>query len=874
MADDCRERFHVMLHTPLLLRAPCRAASLLAAVIALGALGPACTGAGPTERPSTRRVAPRECLAPSPIASAHGDSLVEGADRATVRIEDRQACRRRYQLSTTGPLRDGQPQNPRSFVERADMPSVRTNHDLFDALHALAIDEVGEASVTRIRDDAFDEGRPVECPPGGCFETGRLWTYVWTRDTSFATHLALAALAPQRAKNSLEYKLSERRDGTGLEIVQDTGSGGSYPISTDRVVWALGAREVLHHLDGAERVAFEARAFEAVRNTIEHDRAVVFDPLDGLYTGETSFLDWREQTYPPWTATDTIHIGTSKALSTNVAHLGILELASELARARGDAVGAERYRGWAAALREAIARRFWLADRKMLAAFTPSFLDPAPSPRYDLLGAALAVLGGVLDEERARQVVAGYPMLPHGPPVVWPQQQDVVSYHNRAIWPFVTAYFARAARQVGNDEVVTRCVRSLMRGAALNLSHMENFELVSGRAEIMEQGAKAPVINSQRQLWSVAGYVSMVHDVIFGLETSHRGIRFRPFVPRQLRNTMFARADRLVLDGLSYRGRRVTAVVSLPPVDATTTGAYAVGSVRVDGRAVSGDFIPHSALAARSTVEIDLVDGSRARSPLRSIDDLRDRRTLYGPRPPNVVRVVAQPDTSYRVELDVGGERREEIALTVYRDGVAAAKLSGSTTTGIDRSVPPARVSPCYSVESEYLVSGNVSQRSRSQCHWTDDHVQMVPMGSSKTAMGAAAESGRDMQLPTFRARASGDHVLSLLASNGAGPINTGVTCAVRQVTVTEVPTGNMVASAPVFVPHSGGWNVQRESSFLRVPLIAGRTYRIRLHDGPAAVNMSAFRHFEHYTGGAGGAGGPMNRMDVSAARLMLRDRR
>ncbi len=66
-------------------------------------------------------------------------------------------------------------------------------------------------------------------------------------------------------------------------------------------------------------------------NTAEHDRRVVFDPNDGLYRGEQSFLDWREQSYPAWVATDTVHIGMSKALSTNVAHHALLDITASLA---------------------------------------------------------------------------------------------------------------------------------------------------------------------------------------------------------------------------------------------------------------------------------------------------------------------------------------------------------------------------------------------------------------------------------------------------------------------------------------------------------------------------------------------------------------
>ena len=67
-----------------------------------------------------------------------------------------------------------------------------------------------------------------------------------TRDVSYAADLALARLAPERARASLRFKLSAPRAGDGgrdhLYVAQDTGSGGSWPISSDRVVWFLAAR--------------------------------------------------------------------------------------------------------------------------------------------------------------------------------------------------------------------------------------------------------------------------------------------------------------------------------------------------------------------------------------------------------------------------------------------------------------------------------------------------------------------------------------------------------------------------------------------------------------------------------------------------------
>ncbi len=176
-------------------------------------------------------------------------AFVDDADKTEVATRGGPGCKRTFDLTTTAAQRDGKAK-ARSVAELAGWPSLQTGSDLFDALYTQALEETREAQVGAIKDGAFQNGAALTCPTGGCFETGKLWTYVWTRDTSYSMHLGLAALDPARAKASLLFKVSPRRAGFATEIVQDTGSGGSWPVSTDRVVWALGAWETLKWLDG------------------------------------------------------------------------------------------------------------------------------------------------------------------------------------------------------------------------------------------------------------------------------------------------------------------------------------------------------------------------------------------------------------------------------------------------------------------------------------------------------------------------------------------------------------------------------------------------------------------------------------------------
>jgi hypothetical protein len=851
----------------------------------VGAGGTAGAGAG-TTGPGTGGYSfdhdGTKCI-PSQGPGAEGTAeWVDGPHKASVTLSDKDTCERTYTLATTAPLRDDLPGNPRTFAEKPGQPVVRTGNDMFDALYALAVEETREASVDAISDYAFNNGQPVPCPPGGCFETGRLWKYVWTRDTSYSVALGLASADPTRARNSMEYKLSERRGGGDRQIVQDTGTGGSYPISTDRVVWAMGAWELLKYLDGDERTAFLDLAYDAVKNTAEHDRVVVHDEGDGLYTGEQSFLDWREQTYPQWTAADTVQIGMSKSLSTNIAHAVLLDVASKLAAEKGDSAASSKYGAWAADLRQAIDSHFYLPDQQQYSTFSTTFLDQAPTRRYDLLGASFAVLHDIADPERAKAVVSGYPTLPKGAPVAWPQQKDTAIYHNRSIWPFVTAFWLRAARKVDNARAADNALFSMMRGAAMNLSNMENFEMVSGATWVDEGSTSGPVVCSQRQLWSVAGYLALVHDVVFGMELSQKGIRFSPYITGTVRNSLFAGADEIAWSGLSYRGKRVSVVVHLPPAG-RGEGALVVKERRLNGVLIGDEEVTSDILPDASVFEVTLADEARDPGQIRAVPEeaIADYRNLFAPKEPNITNV-ALDGNRVRVTFDPNGELAPEIAFNVYRDGeLVASDLPGSTTSWLDQgSADHATKSYCYTVESYFVGSKNTSQHARPFCYWGPGYNRITTFSASSfLAQGGNfstnhgkghyegwGDPGHTLTLTGIKPTFTGEHLIQLSAGNGAGPFNTGITCGIKMVEVKS--GGSTVTARPILMPHLGTWSNWRDSSFVRVYLDAAKTYELVIRYDDRAVNMSAFQHFSLY-GGLGGKDGSFYRVNIAELKLL-----
>lgn len=831
--------------------------------------------------------------------------------RAEVQIANEASGLRTYALSSTASLRPPSEgtgvASPRTFSERLDAPVLRSGNTLFDALFALALEEVRENSVDSINDGAFNDGQGVSC--GGCFETGRNWHYVWTRDTAFAVDLGLAAIDPSRARRSLEFKLSERRGGGDLQIVQDTGTGGSWPVSTDRVSWALGARELLKWLDGDERQAFRDRAYEAISNTIEHDRVTIYDGRDGLYTGEQSFLDWREQTYPAWTADDPAQIAMSKSLSTNLLHLNAMQLAAELAAEKGEVDRSARYADWGASLKAGIRAHFRLEDGR-LSSFSTTTLDPAPTEQFDALSIAFAVEQGVLSDEEAAQAVAAYPHTGKGPPTIWPQQQATPIYHNRSFWPFVTGYWIEAARRVASDRAVSFGVWSLVRGAALNLTNMENFELMSGKAlfEDEDPSMSGPVVNSQRQLWSVAGYLSMVQATLFGVEASQDGIRVRPYIPRHVRHAIFGATDAISLKGLTWRGKKIDIEISLPPVaqaqGGAFEGAYAIGAVTLNGRTLADpeDFLTAADLGADNTVTVALEEpASKSAAPWTFIppeEIFADGgwRRLFGPKAPTIPDLgVFLEGGRIKVSFAAGEPDSGSIVHDVFRDGVRVAEgLDGATTSWIDASVTDhASKTRCYSVQSRFKGSNNASQHARAGCYWGEWNQaswriqEFAPSSFTSSGGSLSDEHGRShlgngwgddghFAEVAVTAAFDGDHYVQVVYANGTGALNTSVTCGMKVVQVFEGDGESPIAEGYLSLPVLGGdWSIWKESTLFRVRLERGKTYRVRVgsdgHVPRRAINMSAFQHFADYTGngGNGGRGGELNHVNIAQIKLL-----
>ncbi len=797
---------------------------------------------------------------------------------------DPQARLRTYVHSTTMQLRDPGPQHV-TYQEEAALPRLRSGNLAFDALFALALHEMRLDSVKEIRDGNYNGNAPIPCD---CFETGEKWHYVWTRDLSYAADLGLAMLDPQRVRNSLEFKLSGWRPGIpkaqvagsadGLQIVQDTGSGGSWPVSTDRVTWAFAAEEVLKTLPEPERKPFAARALLALSNTVENDRIAAFDKASGLYTGEESFLDWRDQSYAAWIPSDLASMSSSKALSTNVAHYKALTLAAQLAREQDDARRAARYEGWARDLKRAINQRLWMADEGMYSSLTAAHFDGAPMHKFDWLGQALAIITGVADDKQARSILAHYPHGPMGAPVIWPQQQGLPVYHNRALWPFVTAYGLRAAAHGGNAGVADAAYDSLIRGAALNLSNMENLEWLSGQPVLLDEAHPeliGPVISSRRQLWSVGGYLGMVIRNLFGVAPTATGIRVQPFVTGKLRASMFGAEGVVKLQQLRLRGHAIDVTLRLPA--GAADGIYPVDAILLNGKPAGAD-IRWDQLAADNTIEVRFGKPAAGAAPaMRRVgaNPYHEDPAVFGPREPGIDSL-ARNAAGQAVLTIVANKEAADVVYNIYRDGQPV--MTGLTTNGWTDPAPSAGA--CYAVEAQFVASGNRSHHSRPRCIGTavaiaatDPRVEAsvaVAPPNPRFSEPHLANWGRpddrfgvrDVSVPQ-----AGEYALQVRYHNGANSINLGISGGVKWLAIKD-ESGAIVAQGVVQLPHARIETANTPTVYstpLAARLDARGKYRIEMSD---FYNMSYLQSNATFSA-AGGVDGPSNRFDIYGVRLL-----
>ncbi len=651
-------------------------------------------------------------------------------------------------------------------------PQYHSEFKLTDALYNLALEEMQNA---------------VE--PDSTFRTGKEWGGVWTRDISYSIILSMAVLQPKVAVYSLMRKVKDGR------IIQDTGTGGAYPVSSDRMIWAVAAWEV-YKVTG-DKVWLE-KAYRIIRKSADEDALNVYDKQTGLVRGESSFLDWREETYPKWMQPADIY--GSECLGTNVVHYQVNKVLSDMAARLNDPDAALTYKKRASVIRAGIENYLWQPQKGYYGQYLYGRNYKILSPRSEALGEALAVLFNAADATKQQSIISNTPVNEFGIPCIYPQIPGIPPYHNKAVWPFVETYWAMASAKAGNEASLVRAMSAVYRPAAMFLTNKENFVVTDG-------DYAGTQINSSNMLWSLSGNIALVYKVIFGMHYNENNLEFKPFVPRSL-------AGERSLKHFKYRGAFLNIVMK----------GYGnqVKSMTLDGKRVSTGTIPVN-LKGEHAINIVL-----ANNILDGKSDLKPDYTS----PETPVVTYANGKLSW---LRIPGA----VSYQLIKDGKYISSIKGTSY-----QAP-------VSQYAEYQV---VAVDEKGISSFSSEPVPIIPAKSIKIIEAESVVPNAELPYRGFSGKGfveisktvntilsipvsineDGIYAIDFKYANGNGPINTENKCAIRTLVADDMFAGTVV------FPQRGKeeWSIWGFSNAVKVKLTKGN-HLIVLQFKDANENMN-----------------------------------
>jgi hypothetical protein len=598
-------------------------------------------------------------------------------------------------------------------------PALHSSLPILDSVYNLSLEELTK-----------------DIRPDQTLMAGAKWNGVWTRDVSYSTILSLAIIAPELTKNSLMAKVSHG------EIVQDTGTGGSWPVSSDRMVWALAAWEI-YQVTG-ER-AWLQKSYHIIQNSTIHDEPSVLAAANGLAYGESSFMDWREQTYPRWM--NAVDIYSSQSLSNNAIHYQTYRILAQMARTLGEDGSA--YNRRARRIKRSMNRLLWMQDKGYYGEYLYGRAHPVLSPRMDALGESLAMLFEIATPAQQREMLKNLPLLDYGIPTVYPQTPGIPPYHNESVWPFVQAFWNLAAARNHADAIVADGLSVLLRHTSFFLTNKENLVASSGSPSGTE-------INSDRQLWSIAGNLAMVYRILFGMSFQADGIHLAPFIPTDF-------AGSYQLDDLRFRQATLSIHVS-------GSGSQ-IRTQTLDGKPFNG-IIP-AILRGHHHVNLVLAGtDDRAITPHQSIDVIAPDTPEVRIEQNQLVWTAVPGASIYQVYRD--GKPWQQIKGTVFPIGISLVKSAPEYQVEAiaENGIPSFMSAPIVDESHETVLSA-----------WFDKDHHPVELMRETTVEAQT----------TITVIEGGIYELQIHYANGSGPITTDNQCGLRSLYIDQQFSGVIV---------------------------------------------------------------------------------
>lgn len=661
-----------------------------------------------------------------------------------------------------------------TFTRAFALPSVKTGVKDIDELVNLAHEEVSK----NIRSD-------------GTFCAGAKWPTAWTRDMSYAIDLSLSFLFPDAVEKSLESRIENDL------ILQDTGSGGSYPVSTDRITWITAAYDYALYKQSDE---YFEKVYRVAKKTLTQDFNVNFYEKNGLFRGESSFLDWREQTYPRWATNE--YIAESFALGTNIMYYSALRKTALLAeKTKKPQQEIELWNKRADSLKKSVIENFWLEEKKYFASLILKDMDIYTYEGYETLGESLGVILQVAPENFYKYVTGAVKPQDYGLSVVAPQLSNVPAYHNDAVWPFVQGYRALACKKAGDAFYAEKEFEAMIVAAKKFGSFKENY--------VASTFSPDTQTNSDRQLWSDAGFLSYIYKILFGVETDLRGINFKPFVFASLQNG-------IELRNLKIAGNTIS-------IQIKGYGDKVVKYV-VNGKNVSNDFyIPYEAKEDYD-IQLELIPSKEF---MDSYDEEKrvipffDAGTVTPPVPnaryiteKNTTEITFKPNNKSGFKIVTDGKEITTSNNTVSIKGLDKVVLTKAFSLPLEKN-PNIPLYPSKTIRAESSKNTFFYEAEKADFNGgklcKEETESFVNVKLSQDLIKTEANDGEyisdfgkiEGEYIEFNVniKKDGNYAIDFRFKNGHGPVNTGEKCSILSVLLDD----NLVRR--LAFPQQGSWS-------------------------------------------------------------------
>lgn len=626
--------------------------------------------------------------------------------------------------------------------------------------------------------------------------TGKEWAGVWTRDVSYSILLSMAYMQPEASRISLEKKV----DRLG-RIVQDTGSGGAWPVSSDRQIWTVAAWEVYKVTGDKDWLKF---SYDVAKRSLQTDAATIYDSVTGLVRGETSFIDWREQSHPKWMQTADIY--STLTLSTSIVHSQAWKSLAGMAEVLGKKKEAAEFLRRASAIDDAVNKYLWMPDKGYYAMYLYGRDNLILNPRAETLGESLAIVWDVADKSRAVSITENNPVTPFGPGIFYPQIADMPAYHNNSLWPWVDAWWTIANAKAGNEQGVMQGIGAIVRPAALFCTNKENFRL--------DNGDIATELNSSNMLWCLAGNLAVTHKVLFGIDYAPAGLSFTPFVPEALGQTRS-------LTGFKYRD----AILNI------TVEGYGskVKSFTVNGKATA-PFLPAS--KAKGVLDIKIVMDSQPIAPLK-VNNCPNAKSPITPIVRQEGEAIVWNPIEYinrYIVLRDGRQIVETRSTSFNTPGPGEYQVIGVADDGI-HSFASEPVSTRSTVVVQFPAEGTEVVSAEIPA----DYRPSTPVSGYNGAGFVELDKNTAPVTLSVEVPESGDYFLTLRYANGNGPVNTENRCAVRTVSVDGRVAGIVV------MPQRGrgNWDDWGITNSIYIPGLSAGVHSFTIDYRPENENMN-----------------------------------